>query len=153
MQMRPQAVTRMARSEGVVQLRPAGVGPCGGYIDLRRAAHGERLVVALSVEFLDQAIETVLLLATVHAGRACGLLLPRQAHALVAAVLVRVAGLDALEGDAEPQPPHGRLRQVVEPLGLAKGSPLSERIAAGRPRSLNRRTKASMTGPSYVDAR
>jgi hypothetical protein len=34
------------------------------------------------------------------------------------------------------------LDRLKSPLGEAKGTPLSERIACGRPRSLNKRSKA-----------
>jgi hypothetical protein len=81
-------------------------------------------VGTLGIELLDEDLKPGLLLETGHARRACGLLVQRQVHALVAAVLVRVAGLDALDGDAEPQPPHGQLRQVVEPVGAGEGKPV-----------------------------
>jgi hypothetical protein len=41
------------------------------------------------VEFLQEIVETGLLLQTVHAGRPGGFLLQRQMHALAAAVLLR----------------------------------------------------------------
>jgi hypothetical protein len=53
-------------------------------------------------------------------------------HTLVAAVLLRLTWLDALDLDAEPQPPEASLERA---FGLAHGTPLSERIAAGKPRS------------------
>jgi len=34
-------------------------------------------------------------------------------HALMASVLLRMAGLDALDGDAEPQPPDGELGEIA----------------------------------------
>ena len=43
------------------------------------------------------------------------------------------------------------LERLKRPLGLAKGRPLSERMAAGSPRSANRRSKAEMTGFSRVE--
>ena len=55
----------------------------------------------------------------------------------MAAVLLRLAGLDALERDAEPEPPDGELGEVEGELGLAKGTPLSVRMARGKPNSLN----------------
>jgi hypothetical protein len=63
-------------------------------------------------------------------------------HALATAVLLRMAGLDALDRDAEPQPPDGELGEVEAPVGLAKGTPLSDRMASGRPRSLKSCSKA-----------
>src|ERR1700681_2494933 len=38
-------------------------------------------------------------------------------HALVPAVLLRVAGLDALDADPQPQPPHRELAQTEEGTG------------------------------------
>ena len=52
-----------------------------------------------------KVIEAGLLLEEVGAGRLGGLLLERQVHAFVAPVLLRVAGLDAFDVDAEPEPP------------------------------------------------
>src|SRR4029077_12225454 len=49
-------------------------------------------------------------------------LLERQMHALVAAVLLRVAGLDALDIDPEPQPPDREARQTEERVGPAPQS-------------------------------
>ena len=53
----------------------------------------------LLVVALDEAIELRLLLQEVLRGRLGRLLLQCQVHALVPAVLLRVAGLDALDRD------------------------------------------------------
>ena len=45
------------------------------------------------------------------------------------------------------------LERLKRPLGLAKGTPLSERMAAGRPRSRKSCSKAVMAGSSRVDSR
>jgi hypothetical protein len=45
----------------------------------------------------DKGVEALLLLQEVEGGGLGGFLLQRQVHALVAAVLLRVAGLDALQ--------------------------------------------------------
>ncbi len=61
------------------------------------------------VEFADEGIEARLLLQAVCAGRAGGLLLQGQMHALMAAVLLRVAGFDPLQGNSQSQPPDREL--------------------------------------------
>ena len=63
----------------------------------------------LAIEFLHERIEASLLLQTVHAGWPRGFVFEGQVHALVAAVLLRVAGPNALDVDAEAQ----RLDQAV----------------------------------------
>ena len=57
----------------------------------------ERLMRSLLVVALDEAIELRLLLQEVLRRRFGGFLLQRQMHALVPAVLLRIAGLDALD--------------------------------------------------------
>jgi hypothetical protein len=57
-------------------------------------------VRAFSVELLDESVEAGLLLQAIHARRASSLLFEGQVHALVAAVLLRAARLDALDANA-----------------------------------------------------
>jgi len=47
-----------------------------------------------------------------------------------------MARLDALNANAQPEPPDRELAQVEERVAEAKGTPLSLRMLAGRPRSL-----------------
>jgi hypothetical protein len=64
----------------------------------------------LGIEFLHEAIEASLLLQGVEAWRAGCFLLQGQMHTFMAAVLLRMARLDALDADAEAQgrvPPGG----------------------------------------------
>ena len=42
-------------------------------------------------------------------------------HALVTAVLLRFSRCDALDGDAQAQPPDRQFRQIVETVGRGKG--------------------------------
>ncbi len=58
------------------------------------------------VEAFDEVIELGLLLQEVAAGRLGGLELQGEMHALMASVLLRMAWLDALDLDAEPEPPY-----------------------------------------------
>jgi len=62
-------------------------------------------------------------------------------HALVAAILLRMAGLDALDVDTQPQPPTESLLKPNSAWPLAKGTPLSVRMALGKPNFLNTRSK------------
>src|SRR5207302_11014532 len=75
----------------------------------------------LLVEGADELIEARLLLQEILGGRLGGLLLERQMHAFVAAVLLRVSGLAALDIDPEPQPPHRQAREAKERVGAGKG--------------------------------
>lgn len=42
-------------------------------------------------------------------------------HGRMPAVLLRAAGLDALDGDAKPQPPHRQPGKIVQRIGTGKG--------------------------------
>lgn len=57
------------------------------------------------------SIELALLLECIHAGRAGSMPLQGVVHALMATDLLRAAGPDALDDDAEPE--HGRGRNAV----------------------------------------
>jgi hypothetical protein len=61
------------------------------------------------VKLLQEDIELGLLLKQVGTGGARGFFLQRQMHALVTTVLLRMAGPDAFDADAEPQPPLGQI--------------------------------------------
>jgi hypothetical protein len=63
-----------------------------------------------------------------------------------------MAGLDALDLDAQPQPPDGELGEAEEAIGTGERNALSERRAAGRPRSRNSLSKAVIAGSSLVDS-
>lgn len=69
----------------------------------------------------NEVVEAFLLLDDVGTRWAGGFTLEREVHALVAAVLLRMARLDALDGDAEPQPPDRELRQVEQAVRAGEG--------------------------------
>ncbi len=60
-------------------------------------------------------------------------------HALMAAVLLGMAGLDARDGDAQTQPPDGKLGEIEEAVGAGVGNaivgadPLREAALAKEP--------------------
>ena len=80
-------------------------------------------------------------------------MLESEVHALVGAVLLRVAGL-LMRSMAMPSLSHQTesLERLNRALGLAKGTPLSERIACGRPRSRKSCSKAVTARSSRVDS-
>src|SRR3982751_2613996 len=77
---------------------------------------------AFGVELLQEGIEAGLLLKAVHPWRPCCFLLQGQMHAFMPAVLLGMAWFDALDGNAEPEPPHRKPREVVEAIGRSEGN-------------------------------
>ena len=61
------------------------------------------------VELLEKIIEFALLLQTVQACGTSGFRLESEMHAFMPAILLRMTGLDAFDGDAQTQPPDGEL--------------------------------------------
>ena len=88
----------------------------------RRGAAGERLVGALCVELPHEGIELGLLLKAVHAWGTGRFFFEGQMHALMAAVLLRLAWLDAFDLDAKPEPPDGQPAQVEQSIGGGEGN-------------------------------
>lgn len=89
---------------------------------------------------MAKGIEAGLLFLGVGRRRTGCCLLQGSMEALMAPVLLGLAGLDPLEGDAGLEPVQGQAGQPA----AAKGGPLSERIALGRPwRSKAFKTNAS----------
>jgi hypothetical protein len=88
---------------------------------LGRAGHAQRLMRPFGVVAGDEVVELRLLLQEVPACRLGCLQLQSQVHALVTSVLLRVARLDPLDLNAEPQPPHRELREVEQGIGAGEG--------------------------------
>ena len=65
---------------------------------------------SLGIELVNEGVEAVLLLEAVVARRAGRLFFEGEVHALMAAILLRMAGLDALDRDAEAEPPDRKRR-------------------------------------------
>ena len=73
------------------------------------------------IELVEEVVEAGLLLQGVHAwGPGC-FLLQGEMHALVAAVLLGMAWLDAFDVDAEAEPPNRKLGEVEEGIGTGEG--------------------------------
>lgn len=102
---------------------------------------------ALVVVALEELVEARLLLEEVGCGGFGGFFLEREMHAFMAAILLGMAGLDALDVDTES------LLKPKSAWALAKGTPLSVRIASGRPKSLNARSNTANANCSFVVAR
>jgi hypothetical protein len=118
---------------------------------------------SLGVELVHEGVEAGLLLEAVAAWRAGGFLLQGQVHALVAAVLLGTAWLDAFDGDAEPKPPDRELGEVEQSVGTGEGDewfsrPADERFlslsglfASVRGRAERSRILARAFGPSLFE--
>ena len=74
----------------------------------------------LGVELIPESIEAGLLLKTVHTGWASSLLFQGEMHALMPAILLRLPGFDALDVDAQAQPPDGQLGQIEQGIGAGE---------------------------------
>src|SRR5690606_18239658 len=73
------------------------------------------------VELGDKSVEARLLLKEVHARRTGGFRFERAMHAFMAAVLLGMSWLDALDLNAEAEPPDGELRQLERAVGGGEG--------------------------------
>jgi hypothetical protein len=70
---------------------------------------------------LAEVLEALLLLNQVEARWLRGFLLECQVHAFVAPILLRTAGLDAFDADAEAQPVDGQSAESKERIGRGEG--------------------------------
>ncbi len=104
-----------------------GVGVMEGIVQVRQAVIG-----ALCVEFADEIIKPHLLGEVIGPGRPGGFLLQGEVHALMAPILLGMARPDALDGDAEAQPPDGEFGEGVEPVGAGKGHAIVGAYGAGQ---------------------
>src|SRR4051794_4107487 len=132
---------------GIVRLAwSSAVGPRRRIIVLRRRRLAERLVRSLLVEGGAECIEAPLLLAQRCRRRARGVLLEREVHALVPAILLRTAWLDPLRQHAgldqpppEPRQParrHTGERRAVIGAHYPWQAELKERRLKDRPHLL-----------------
>jgi hypothetical protein len=79
---------------------------------------------SFGIELLHEDVEAVLLLQSVRAWRPGCLLFEGKVHALVAAVLLWMAWLDALDRDTETKPPDREFGEVEQGVGACEGNPI-----------------------------
>src|SRR4029079_17593100 len=108
-----------------------------------RTLHVQSLMRTLIIVAVDEVVELGLLLQEVFAGRLGGLPLQRQMHAVMSAVLCGWPGFR--RSISMPSLSHhtDSLDRLKRELGLANGTPLSVRMALGKPNCLK---TASNTG-------
>ena len=107
--------------ERIIDIRQSGVGTRGRLVDLGRTFHVQSFVRTLLVEDLDKFVKAGLLLKEIRDHRLGGFFSLSEVHAFVATVLLGMAGLDALEADAEEQPPEGQVAQVEQSVRGSEG--------------------------------
>ena len=98
--------------EGVVDVGQSLIEAGGWPIDFGRILHAEGFVRALIIKDLDEFVEPGLLLQEVGTGRFGSLFFQGEMHAFVAAILLRVARLDAFDTNAEAEPPDREFAQI-----------------------------------------
>src|SRR5947207_7763039 len=99
----------LAIVERIDQFGQAAVRAWCGKVEFGRASHIERLMGPFSIELADEGVEAFLLLQAVGARRAGRFPLEREMHALMAAILLRMARFNPLDPNTEPEPPHRQL--------------------------------------------
>src|SRR5882757_1659045 len=99
----------------------AAIAADGGSVDFRGALHVQGLMSPFVVELFEKIIEFALLLQAVPTRGARGLRFEREVHAFMAAILLRMTGLDAFDGDAQAQPPDRELGEVEQRVGGGEG--------------------------------
>jgi hypothetical protein len=102
----------VAVMEGIADVRQAAIRTRRCNIDIGGTLHAQGVMRSFAIELVNEVIELFLVLQRVYRRRAGRLFLEREMHALMATVLLRMARLDALDLNTEPEPPHRKLRQV-----------------------------------------
>src|SRR5215475_8062307 len=104
----------VAIMEGIADVRQAAIRMRRCDIDIGGTLHAQGFMRSFAIEFVNEVIELFLLLQRIHRWRAGSLLLECEVRSLMAAVLLRMSRLDALDLNAEPEPPHRQLRQIEQ---------------------------------------
>src|SRR5215468_9711425 len=110
----------VAIMEEIAEVRQAAIRTRRCDIDIGGTLHSQGFMRSFAIEFVNEVIELFLLLQRVHGWWAGGLLLECEMHSLMAAFLLRMSRLDALDLNAEPEPPHRQLRQIEQPVGACE---------------------------------
>src|SRR5882757_1836130 len=111
----------LAIAERIDQFGQATVRAWCGKVEFGGAFHIKRLMRPFGIELADEGVEAFLLLQAVAAWWPGCFLFEGEVHSLVTAVLLRMAGLDAFDGDAEPEPPDRELREIEQGIGTGEG--------------------------------
>jgi hypothetical protein len=85
---------------------------------------------------LDEGVEAGLLLEHVGGGGLGRFRFQGQMHAFVPTVLLGMPGRDALDVDAEAQPPDGEFAEAIERVGGSKGDAVVGANGVGEANSL-----------------
>ena len=133
--------------EGIIDIGQAGVRAWRRLIDFCGTLHIQSFMRALLVEDVHELVEAGLLLEEVGGGRFRGLFFQGEMHAFVAAILLRMARLDALNANAEAKPPDGKFAEVEQSIGRCKRDTI---VAADVRRQATFLKKALKDGESVV---
>jgi len=106
----------------------------------------------LLVVALDEGVEAGLLLQHVGRGWLGGFLLQGEMHPLVAAVLLRLPGVDALDLNPQPEPPDRELAEPVDRMRRREGHAIVGPDDLREPNSWNVRSKTVKANRSWVVA-
>src|SRR5438128_9554310 len=128
--------------KGVVDVRQSLVRTRRSLIDIRWTLHAESFVRSFVVEDLDEFVEARLLLKEIGGGWFGSFFFQGEMHAFMTAVLLGMLGLDPFDADARSHQTASLLK-LNSACAEAKGTPLSLRMFAGRPRSLKSRSNAA----------
>ena len=74
------------------------------------------------IVYVQERIKALLLLQEVEGGGFGGFFFQGQVHTFMAGVLLRLAGLDAFDADAELQPPDGKPAESEQGMGAGEGN-------------------------------
>jgi hypothetical protein len=104
----------------ILELAEAAIRSWRPHVIVGGHTHVECLMRPFAVIARDERIEARLLLQEVQCRGLGRFAFQRQMHALVAAILLGMTWLDALDADAQAQPPHRQACEAIERVTAAK---------------------------------